>query len=482
MRMIARRELGEVLLREGFIRRNLLIEIDDNVIDRLLEQGFNPTYGARPLKRAVEQLIVLPLARYLASRNRTNIDLIRVSCIDGKIELSTTTFAEHEQSSRIELDGGMLSSSGRRIRLDDQGLVAAFADLRRRLQDWNERPAIQEMQNERATALAETNKPTFWDDGNKARSTLARFYFLDRLLNRLKQLSDRVEYLEELSALVQKQRDARYRAELATSYEQIENDFSFFEIELLCAHLHDNHSAFIVLKRIGSAVRQEQPYAWLVQLASIYLQWAQRKGYEIEVALLKPPSLPKEVNPSITLDVWLKMNKWREAFQPTRLIGSNSAEWTKELESQNDIHAIGIFLQGTNVFGFLKGEIGTHRRNEILPSGERTQSLLAVDVHNFIGEPDSKFLDQLISIQDERVADANSQSKSKKGEQKSPKPSDNEPSVIRTYQFDGERLVRDMRTGVKISNVEPILEGKIDELILAYLRDEESKQAWEISD
>ena len=40
-RRIAQRELGEVLLRKGLTRRNLLVEIDDSVIGLLAEQGFS---------------------------------------------------------------------------------------------------------------------------------------------------------------------------------------------------------------------------------------------------------------------------------------------------------------------------------------------------------------------------------------------------------------------------------------------------------
>ena len=66
------------MLRQGLTRRNLLVEIDDNVLELLLEQGFNMAYGARPLKRAVERLVVLPLARYLATRGRIDTDLLRL--------------------------------------------------------------------------------------------------------------------------------------------------------------------------------------------------------------------------------------------------------------------------------------------------------------------------------------------------------------------------------------------------------------------
>ena len=68
MRLITRRELGKLLMREGIVRRNLLVEIDDAVIEQLLAQGFHPLYGARPLQREIERMVILPLARLLVER------------------------------------------------------------------------------------------------------------------------------------------------------------------------------------------------------------------------------------------------------------------------------------------------------------------------------------------------------------------------------------------------------------------------------
>jgi protein subunit release factor B len=60
--------------------------------------------------------------------------------------------------------------------------------------------------------------------------------------------------------------------------------------------------------------------------------------------------------------------------------------------------------------------------------------------------------------------------------EKLPQPS--EPDVVRVYQIEGERLVRDLRTQIKTTNVAEVLEGTLDDFILAYLREEEAKQAW----
>ena len=50
-------------LRDRLSERDLSIELNDAVLDHLAEAGFDPVYGARPLKRAIQQLVENPLAQ-----------------------------------------------------------------------------------------------------------------------------------------------------------------------------------------------------------------------------------------------------------------------------------------------------------------------------------------------------------------------------------------------------------------------------------
>ena len=65
MRRLTRREVRRVLSRRGISRRNVIVETDDSVIGILLKEGFSARFGARPLKRRVEELLLKPLARAL---------------------------------------------------------------------------------------------------------------------------------------------------------------------------------------------------------------------------------------------------------------------------------------------------------------------------------------------------------------------------------------------------------------------------------
>ena len=64
---ITAKELADLARREGFTRAGLTLAWDDAVVRHLAAAGFDPRYGARPLQRALETLVVTPVARHLVS-------------------------------------------------------------------------------------------------------------------------------------------------------------------------------------------------------------------------------------------------------------------------------------------------------------------------------------------------------------------------------------------------------------------------------
>jgi ATP-dependent Clp protease ATP-binding subunit ClpB len=52
-------------LRERLTEMGYLLEISDAALDTIAASGFDPVYGARPLKRAIQQTIENPLAQKL---------------------------------------------------------------------------------------------------------------------------------------------------------------------------------------------------------------------------------------------------------------------------------------------------------------------------------------------------------------------------------------------------------------------------------
>jgi ATP-dependent Clp protease ATP-binding subunit ClpB len=72
-------------LRERLAERQIELELTDAAKEALAEAGWDPAYGARPLKRAIQRLVENPLALRLLEGDFADGDTIRVDAEDGGI-------------------------------------------------------------------------------------------------------------------------------------------------------------------------------------------------------------------------------------------------------------------------------------------------------------------------------------------------------------------------------------------------------------
>jgi ATP-dependent Clp protease ATP-binding subunit ClpB len=72
-------------LRKRLADRDIGFELDDAARDLLGEAGFDPVYGARPLKRAIQQQLENPLAQRILRGDFGPGDTVRVSAADGAL-------------------------------------------------------------------------------------------------------------------------------------------------------------------------------------------------------------------------------------------------------------------------------------------------------------------------------------------------------------------------------------------------------------
>jgi ATP-dependent Clp protease ATP-binding subunit ClpC len=61
---------------------NIKIELDDKALDFLAKEGFDPTYGARPLQREIRRKIEDRLSEELLKGTVQNLDTIKISADD----------------------------------------------------------------------------------------------------------------------------------------------------------------------------------------------------------------------------------------------------------------------------------------------------------------------------------------------------------------------------------------------------------------
>jgi ATP-dependent Clp protease ATP-binding subunit ClpB len=97
---LSREQLGEIAelqlerLRSRLVERKLSLELTEAAKEVLAEAGWDPTYGARPLKRALQRLVENPLAQRLLAGEFGEGDTIRVDAEAGELTFERAPAAQ----------------------------------------------------------------------------------------------------------------------------------------------------------------------------------------------------------------------------------------------------------------------------------------------------------------------------------------------------------------------------------------------------
>jgi ATP-dependent Clp protease ATP-binding subunit ClpB len=83
IRAIAKIQIG--YLQKRLADREIGFEISEAALDRLGEAGFDPVYGARPLKRAIQHQLENPLAQEILGGRFEAGDTVKVELEDGML-------------------------------------------------------------------------------------------------------------------------------------------------------------------------------------------------------------------------------------------------------------------------------------------------------------------------------------------------------------------------------------------------------------
>ncbi|MFI5272829.1 MAG: AAA family ATPase [Ktedonobacterales bacterium] len=467
-RRIARRELGKALLREGVLRRNILLDFREEVLDVLVQAGFSQAFGARPLQRAIKRHVLLPLARRIAAQPASGEQLLELYVRDdGQIDaaiipVSAAAEPEPEETTLKELHERLVvtdTASGRVRTMDLRHLIGAIAGLRGRIEALIAGPRFQALDARAVDLLDEQARPSFWDDNERARQVMSAIYHVERITDRCADLHSRAERLVETAEQIRRHGDSANLSRLAGSFEQLERDLALAELELL-AGASDALAADAVFLCVTpyTAGRAREPGTWPAELAAMYLAWAERKGHEVE--LVSEP----EGDPVLR-------------------------------------------IRGANLQGILRGEAGIHKHqcDDLEPRAHGrarpTVRLARVELLPVPSEGDFPFkLDALAvtdlgevrlrdSKQQERVLRMVEADEPRSGMRVRLRAADPtraaaellaarlvrpialvaSDTVVRVYHLAKTQYVRDPRTAHRESKVRDVLDGAIDPFLLAYL-------------
>lgn len=278
MRDILKKELRAILQRRGFRSREWAVEWEESALEFLLDKGFTRDMGARPLRRAIEQYLLAPLAMSIVEHRfpegdqflfvRSDGDAIQVEYVDPDAAPAGTASPAPEPAAPAGLDLASLILSAHGTEGERLLLAQELAALEARIGDEAWTPA-------KARDLAAMNRSSFWTDP-------ARFDTLSRI-----ELMDRIESGVEQARSMMRRLEARagnrhgMPASLVSALAQ--------QIYLLQSALHDHDGqgapdVFVAIEAIGAegAGARVDP-GWAVTLSSMYQAWGRKRRMRVQV-------------------------------------------------------------------------------------------------------------------------------------------------------------------------------------------------------
>src|SRR5205085_11585289 len=98
-------EKETAILAKRLAERKVTLELTANAKALIAKEGFDPVYGARPIKRTIQRLILDPLAQKVLTGEFKEGDTVFVDAQDGKIVFWSEQYAA-EKAEENSPNGG----------------------------------------------------------------------------------------------------------------------------------------------------------------------------------------------------------------------------------------------------------------------------------------------------------------------------------------------------------------------------------------
>ena len=275
MRGILAKELDRVLERRGFRHRDWAVEWESSALDFLVDRGFSPTMGARPLKRAVDRYLLAPLAATLVERRFPEGDQFLFVRSDGRgIQVEFVDPNAPLPIPVAPLEPGIEGPSLARMILQPTGapeeatvLVAELARVRERLTD----PKWTDIETSLSGVI---QSEAFWRTPTRF-EILSRYALMDRVraaLDTAQRLHTRLSRSAAPGGKYSKDLVSRLAAQLHAVIHGIEDALADVPVEVVI-------DVQPVLESSGDARTATQ---WSERLLDMYRHWASQRQMQWE--------------------------------------------------------------------------------------------------------------------------------------------------------------------------------------------------------
>ena len=281
VRTIARQELKRVLKREGITSQNLVVDVQEELLDSVVDDGYDIRYGARALKREIQRKIVLPLAMYIMEREVEDGSLLKISLKSGRVHVRMLETPKSREK-RLQREPVRLAEGRSFTRIDLlEGTESAKQSALLLAQDVGEellRSEQKRLQNLR-------DEPTFWSFPKEASK-------VTRDLDRANSILDRIDRLQEqgtdLEIEIKKSTTRNTLEVLARRMVRLETDLEFARRELVTMGKEGEWDALVEITPIGPCGKARE------LVYQTYQDWARYRKMAVDI-LLEPRSSEEPV-------------------------------------------------------------------------------------------------------------------------------------------------------------------------------------------
>jgi ATP-dependent Clp protease ATP-binding subunit ClpA len=293
LRSIVVREVDKIAARDGLWRNEVALEVGEDAMELLAARGFDPRYGARPLKRTLERELVVPIGDRLADHPARGATKMSVSVEQGALTLRATNVPGRDETVSKAIF---------------QALEAA-GKLRGEVRRWGRSRLAESLRGLVSFFLKASKNPGYWREKAIAEEEAQRAEFARRLLDDLTAVTKQAEALEDLAFEAWYTREGASAETLQSELGVIRAQFEPIKRRLFATMFPHTAGVVLYLQAGRSAWHHVE---WFMRS---YMMWA--KAQNLKTTAYTCLWVPHELRPGTLKDDPVAGWRWREHMPNT---------------------------------------------------------------------------------------------------------------------------------------------------------------------
>ncbi len=318
---------------------------------------------------------------------------------------------------------------------------------------------------------------SFWDNQERARETIDEVNQHKDWVNSWEEVSARLLDLEELKTLSDEEDDEETLVEVHSELADLLTELENLELKHMLGDREDRSNAILTIHP-GAGGTEAQD--WAQMLMRMYSRWSERRGFKTDTLDLSPGDTAGIKSATIEIGGEFAFGYLKAEIGVHRLVrispfDSNNRRHTSFAsvfvypEPTGDIE-VEIKPEDLRVDTYRAGGAGGQHVNKTDSAVRMTHIPTGVTVQCQNERSQHKNRNSAMKILKARLYQHyKDQEDEKKAELESGKKKIEWGSQIRNYVFQPQQMIKDVRTGLETSDIQGVMDGKIDDFIKAFL-------------